>query len=76
MEHSETPAVPNRGTAEVDQAAIEERALEIAKGAGRDQVSEFDLAEARREILGEGSTVPTDEQMPGEDLDDRDTMPR
>jgi hypothetical protein len=48
-----------QGLGEPAQAEIEERALELARAAGRDAMNEYDLATAREEILGKKSS-PTD----------------
>lgn len=65
---------PVRGLAETGQAQIEERAMALARDAGRDSMNEYDLARAREEILGKLEADPIkpadDEEVPGSETPD------
>lgn len=72
---NDDPGGSGRGMAEPQQAQIEERALELARAAGRSAMNEYDLATARQEILGpsEEATGPVskteaDEPEPEEEF--------
>lgn len=50
-----------RGLSEVSQSAIEDRALEIAKSKGREEMDENDIETARTEILGKSTNTAAPE---------------
>ncbi|MDX2082059.1 MAG: hypothetical protein SFU53_14835 [Terrimicrobiaceae bacterium] len=53
------------GLADPSQQEIEKRGRALAVAAGRDEMNEADLAEARREVLGpSASTEPVEDPKP------------